>query len=106
VRETVRTVRRSLRRSEESLEEGQAVDVDTHPDPVAQAEGRELGRQIRDEIDALSPERRLAVRSHLAGHRVRELMEHRGWSYQKARNLIARGMADLRRGLRERGVDD
>jgi hypothetical protein len=27
-----------------------------------------------------------------------------GWTYQKARNLIARGMADVREALARRGV--
>jgi RNA polymerase sigma factor (sigma-70 family) len=105
VRETVRTMRRALRRSEEALEEGQAVEVDTAPDPAARAQGRELGRLVEEAVAALAPDRRLAVRCHLAGHRVREIMTEQGWTYQKARNLIARGMADLRRGLRTRGID-
>jgi hypothetical protein len=28
-----------------------------------------------------------------------------GWSYERARNLSTRGMADLRKALRERGID-
>jgi hypothetical protein len=35
---------------------------------------------------------------------VDEIMARHGWSYQKARNLIARGMADLRRILMENGL--
>jgi hypothetical protein len=31
-------------------------------------------------------------------------MARYGWSYQKARNLVARGMADLRRILQENGL--
>lgn len=105
VRETVRTIRRALRRSEESFEEGLAVELDTAPDPVDTVEGRELGQHIRAEIATLQPERGLAVRCHLAGYRVREIMAAHGWTYQKARNLIARGMADLRHGLRDKGID-
>jgi hypothetical protein len=36
---------------------------------------------------------------------VAAIMPMYGWSYQKARNLIARGMSDLRSELRRRGVD-
>jgi RNA polymerase sigma factor (sigma-70 family) len=104
VRETVRTMRRSLRRSEEVLEEGTA-EVDMAPDPAARAAGRELGRQVEAAIQALAPDRRLAVRRHLAGHRVRDMMAEQGWSYQKARNLVARGIADLRGALRAKGID-
>jgi DNA-directed RNA polymerase specialized sigma24 family protein len=44
------------------------------------------------------------VRAHLQGLSVAEIMALYGWSYQKARNLIARRMADLRGALREKGV--
>jgi RNA polymerase sigma factor (sigma-70 family) len=105
VRETVRTVRRSLRRAEDALEENETVEVDSQPDPHRAAVAGELGRQIGRELAGLSPEREVAVRCHLAGYRVREIMKRQGWTYQKARNLIARGMADLRRGLRSKGID-
>ncbi|HET9317017.1 MAG TPA: hypothetical protein VFQ51_15605, partial [Vicinamibacteria bacterium] len=45
------------------------------------------------------PERQAAVRAHLEGFQFQEVMLMHGWSYQKARNLVARGMADLRAGL-------
>ena len=66
---------------------------------------RESGGQLHREIESLSPDRRKAVRAHRAGFGVREIMELQYWPYHRARNLIARGMADLRRGLRKRGVD-
>ena len=48
-------------------------------------------------------DRAKAVRLHLAGHAVDEIMQVHGWTYQKARNLIARGMSDLRDALRKGG---
>ena len=45
------------------------------------------------------------MRAHLAGFDVQEIIGMYGWPYQKARNLIARGMADLRAALRRRGID-
>lgn len=56
-------------------------------------------------LGLLAPERRAAVTAHLAGFSVDEIMTMHGWPYQKARNLIARGLADLRQHLRERGID-
>ena len=44
------------------------------------------------------------MRAHLAGFDVREVMSMNGWPYQKARNLIARGMSELRAALQERGI--
>jgi DNA-directed RNA polymerase specialized sigma24 family protein len=51
-----------------------------------------------------APDRARAVKAHLAGFSVEEIMALCGWPYQRARNLIARGMADLRLALRERGM--
>ena len=56
-------------------------------------------------LGLLAPERRAAVKAHLAGFAVDEIMKMHDWPYQKARNLIARGLADLRQHLRERGID-
>ena len=47
-------------------------------------------------------ERRLAAVRHLAGGSVAELMAETGWSYQKARNLISRGLGDLKRTVSAR----
>jgi DNA-directed RNA polymerase specialized sigma24 family protein len=42
----------------------------------------------------------------LSGFTVTEIMEMFEWPYQRARHLIERGMADLRRALRERGIHE
>ena len=78
--------------------------ADPNPAPDRLLESRELGLAIRTVLSDLSPERRRAVQAHLMGYDVKEIMAMQGWPYNKARNLIARGMADLRRGLRRRGV--
>ena len=46
------------------------------------------------------------MRAHLMGFEVVEAMRMYGWPYQKARNLIARGIADLRASLRDKGLHD
>jgi DNA-directed RNA polymerase specialized sigma24 family protein len=45
------------------------------------------------------------VRAHLAGFQFQEIMIRFGWSYQRARNLISRGMADLRKALDRKDLD-
>lgn len=103
VRETVRALKQETRAAEDGLDRdprGPRVE-----DPHVRLERRELGQILRSEIRSLSPERARAVRFHLAGFEVKEIMKFEGWSYQKARNLIARGMDELRRRLRERGID-
>lgn len=103
VRETVRAVAR--------LHARQAVALDDLPgEPPADTvdgerlvEAREQRQALSQALERLTPDRARAVRAHLAGLTVDELMQLRGWTYQRARNLVARGMADLRTRLRERG---
>jgi len=101
VRETVRTL--------ESRRRVQVVELDENhqdrlPTPHRALESKELGVAIRDALATLSPDRMRAVQAHLIGFAVQEIMSMKDWPYNKARNLIARGMADLRRELKQRGV--
>ncbi len=107
VRATVRIVRREQRRAGEPLDEtlpGEACAAPRALDPQAALEGRERAAVLEAGLRALSADRERAVRAHLSGFDVREIMELYGWTYQKSRNLIARGMADLRLELRARGI--
>jgi RNA polymerase sigma factor (sigma-70 family) len=100
VRETVRMLRKLLKHDAAPLPEG-AGEPAAKPDatPGQEADAAAIEAALR----ALQPEREAAVRLHLMGYEVAEVMRLRDWPYQKARNLIARGMADLREGLRVRG---
>lgn len=105
VREAVRMMRQELARAQEPLDEGGVVAApDARPDPFDKLVGRELQQKLEETLRELGAERQRAVRAHLAGFDVQEIMEMYGWPYQKARNLVARGMAELRLGLRQRGV--
>ncbi|MDX2194603.1 MAG: sigma-70 family RNA polymerase sigma factor [Gemmatimonadales bacterium] len=64
----------------------------------------ELGRLVREALAALAPDRRLAVRLHLLGYPREEVQALLGWSEARARNLLYRGLADLRARLAELGV--
>lgn len=106
IRETVRAVKQELER----IRTHAAIDADDGsslpsraPDPEAAAASNELGARIDRAIGALPDERGKAVRAHLAGYSVEEIMQAYGWPYQKARNLVARGMGDLRDELRKAG---
>lgn len=101
VRETIRELRREIA-SEEEPEHVFAPD-EASRDPEHAARASELARATDAACAAMHPERALAVRAHVLGFPVEEIMKLYGWSYQKARNLVARGMADLRRALGERG---
>jgi RNA polymerase sigma factor (sigma-70 family) len=103
VRETVRMLREEKFTEASDLADG--VDEVGERDARSREDTLHLRRQIEEVLSTLAPDRRRAVEAHLSGFDVQELMELRDWSYQKARNLVARGMADLRRGLKARGIE-
>lgn len=100
VRETIRLARQARNRPEEELEVVNVADRNPEVDPERRALSGELSHSLREVTADLLEDRRKAVVAHLAGFRVQEIMQAHGWSYQRARNLIARGMADLRRALK------
>lgn len=104
VRETVRLMARRRNRNEEPLDAQQLSRRHTD-DRRGKLETLEVREALAACLGDLAPDRRKAVEGHLAGYRVGEIMQRYDWSYSRARNLIARGMADLRGKLRALGVD-
>jgi RNA polymerase sigma factor (sigma-70 family) len=98
--------RRRARRFEAApLDTGLA---DTAPDPRRRAdaalEERELADAVHRAIALLAESRRAVVRMHLAGYEREEIAELLGWSEPKTRNLLYRGLADLREVLQSWGI--
>jgi RNA polymerase sigma factor (sigma-70 family) len=102
VRETIRLLR--AQRRGETLE-GPDAETVAGPAPGDVAASREQRELLAEAIKTLSVDRRRAVQAYLAGFSVPEMMTMYGWSYERARNLSTRGMADLRAALKERGID-
>lgn len=73
-------------------------------DPELDLAHAELAAQVSQAIDTISPNRRPVVRMYLAGYPREEIATLLGWSEAKTRNLLYRGLDDLRARLRERGV--
>ena len=106
VREAIRTMRQEASRGRRVVAEEEAeARPGGGPDPADDVARREQREQIESSLAELAPERERAVRAHLAGFAVQEIMDMYAWPYGKARNLIARGMQDLRAALRRRGID-
>jgi RNA polymerase sigma factor (sigma-70 family) len=114
---TLRAIRRTKARREEQLHDDltpqdaphDSVPADgfrTHPNtsPYAVAERREWVRKIDRAMTRLAENRRRAVGLHLRGLTTREIGSMLGWSEPKARNLVHRGMRDLRGHLRSEGI--
>jgi RNA polymerase sigma factor (sigma-70 family) len=97
------------RRGVESLDTGHAGAGGPH-EPGADAgvdhalDVVELERVVLSIVDDISPSRRPVLRMHLMGYSRGEIAGLMGWSEAKTRNLLYRGLADLRAGLTKRGI--
>jgi RNA polymerase sigma-70 factor (ECF subfamily) len=112
---TLRTIRRVKARREEQLEEdpvtptaapAHILRAPPEASPDALAERQELRHQITAALGQLPENRRHAVRLHLQGLTTMEIGNLLGWSEPKARNLVYRGLQELRRSLRALGIGD
>lgn len=106
-------VRRMRARREEPLE--MPVDEEEEPQPTLpdraasperRAELAETGRRIGGALALLSEDRRIAVEMHLQGFEVDEIARTLDWTRGRARNLVYRGLSDLRAELRTQGISD
>lgn len=67
-------------------------------------EALELQQMIGRAVEALIPARRSVVKMYLAGYGREEIADLLGWTEPKTRNLLYRGLADLREKLTEMGI--
>lgn len=99
---------RRRRREASRSTDAAADDVDRVPlrggaDDLARL--RDLEARVEAALGRLVPTRRVVVRMSLAGYDKQQIMERLGWSDARVRNLLSRGMDDLRSHLREEGID-
>ncbi|MBZ4336140.1 RNA polymerase sigma factor [Corallococcus coralloides] len=99
-------LRRMGARKEVALEE--VEQGPQHPvapgDPERAAGAAQIARAVRDCLQGLVRDRRLAVTLHLQGHTVPEAAELLGWEAKRTENLIYRGLSALRACLSLKGV--
>lgn len=86
------------------IEDQADVLASSHPSPAADVEASELAELVARAVDTIPASRRPVVRMFLAGYPREEIGELLGWSEAKTRNLLYRGLADLRARLAEWGV--
>jgi len=98
--------KRRSRRAEHhrSLDDGAAIIAEPAPDPHGALEGSELAQQVARALDTIPASRRPVVKMYLTGHPREEIAELMGWTEGKTRNLLYRGLADLRERLQDMGV--
>jgi RNA polymerase sigma-70 factor, ECF subfamily len=63
-----------------------------------------LAGPLRQAVEGLAPDRRIAVSLWLAGYSWKEVAGLTGWNQTRTRNLLYRGLDDLRVALRALGV--
>lgn len=83
--------------------ESPAINPDQSPDRLA--ERQRLWREIEAGLASISENRRRAVEFHLQGLSSQEIADLLAWSEPKARNLIYRGLRELRERLSAKGIE-
>jgi RNA polymerase sigma-70 factor (ECF subfamily) len=109
---TIDAVRRVISRHEEQLGPASdddsetaglpAADPEQSPDRVA--ERRRVARIVDLAMNRLARNRRTAVELYLQGMGSQEIADLMDWSEAKIRNLVYRGLDDLRKHLRAEGI--
>lgn len=67
-------------------------------------EGMELQEMVGRALERMIPARRSVVKMYLAGYAREEIADLLGWTEPKTRNLLYRGLADLREELTAMGI--
>jgi RNA polymerase sigma-70 factor (ECF subfamily) len=111
-RATIDAVRRARARREEQLgppaESGGSYGwevVDPQASPERQAERALVLASVRECLGRLKARRRRALALHLRGFTTEEIGRLLGWTEARARNLVYRGLKQLREALRAAGID-
>jgi RNA polymerase sigma factor (sigma-70 family) len=112
---TIDAMRRLQARHEEQLHEFAEENADEGeimiaPAPVKDsperlAESREAVGRVMSSVAKLPDEQRRAVGLYLQGMTSQDVADLMGWSEPKSRNLVYRGLKELRNSLREEGID-
>jgi RNA polymerase sigma-70 factor (ECF subfamily) len=66
---------------------------------------RELKNMVGEAVESLMESRRRVVRLFLLNMTLQEIAIVLNWSEAKTRNLLYRGLDDLKRMLREKGIE-
>jgi RNA polymerase sigma factor (sigma-70 family) len=88
----------------DTMTEHRAAALGAVPGPDGGMEEAELAAIVGRAVDEITPSRRPVLRMYLAGYDRLEIADLMGWTEGKTRNLLYRGLADLRTLLTARGI--
>lgn len=100
----IRRVRAERRVVLPAVADPDAVAASDRPGPHREIEGREVREAIADCLAGIVRSRRRVVTMHLIGYTPTEMAELTGLAVKQTRNLLFRGLTDLRECLRSKGV--
>lgn len=95
---------RKIKREKEILAGYQSSGKEKNPSPDISRQ-QELNQIIGQAVDSLIEPRRKVIRLYLLGMDLAETANFFGWTNDKVRNLLYRGLGDLKVILREKGVN-
>jgi RNA polymerase sigma factor (sigma-70 family) len=101
-------LRRRAARREDSLDNVSAhntLPASLHVAPVDAGASSELAHRLEIALGGMVQNRRLVVQLHLEGYERHEISSMTGWTEAKVRNLLYRGLDDLRALLRADGSE-
>jgi RNA polymerase sigma-70 factor (ECF subfamily) len=96
--------RRARKADAASIDDCGEMMADPHRSAEAQLEGDEVSAAVHRAVSLLAESRRAVVRMYLAGYDREEISDLLGWTEAKTRNLLYRGLADLRKTLESWGI--
>lgn len=97
----LRARRRRRELSIEAATDTTAVPASLQVAPADRSELEALGKRLGQALEQLSLNRRLVVRLHLEGYERSEISEMTGWTEAKVRNLLYRGLDDVRAHVKD-----
>ena len=99
----VSTANRDSTEDSDTAVDDMAASGEAQSNPEAALEASETSRAVLAAIDRIPKSRRAVVRMYLMGHPPMEIAGLMGWTEPKTRNLLYRGLADVREELTSMG---
>lgn len=96
---------RISRREEEIIQQQKCISERKSLYTKGNDPNEDLKERIGQAVDSLMESRRKAVRLFLLNLSITEIASFFGWSYHKTRNLVYRGLSDIKKKLKEMDIE-